>query len=137
MHQPRTFRETANAACLTQFNNPFRTQKELTLFLVYNNNLTLLSLVWRQKRNQKSLLYPLTSFHPHPLLMTSSRLKRDLNDIKQAMTHIRGQHVQDSAIAAYQPSSRDPYGRDSGNNEISCLREENCQLKEALREPHS
>ena len=64
-------------------------------------------------------------------------LKRDLNDIKQAMTHIRGQHVQDSAIAAYQPSSRDPYGRDSGNNEISCLREENCQLKKALREPHS
>jgi len=54
------------------------------------------------------------------------------------MTLVSGSHIQDSAIAAYQPPLRDPYGRDNGNDEISRLREENRQLKAAaLREPHS
>ena len=138
MRQPRTFQEAENVARLTQIvQQSIQDANGTDALSRIQQQLYALVFGMATKEKSKEAFVSAYQFSPTPSADDKlARLERDLNDINQVMTRINGHHVQDSAVAAYLPSSRDPYGRDSGN-EISRLREENRQLKAALREPHS
>jgi len=59
-----------------QFNNPFRTQKELTLFPVYNNNLAIVSGMAKEKPKEASVspyqFSPQTSINESSLTFTGT-----------------------------------------------------------------
>ena len=134
VRQPRTFQEAENAARLTQtVQQSIQDAKGTDVFSRMQQQLDTLfsSLETKEKLKEGSV-----SAHKFsPQTSVDEQLANLRRDIKQVMTLVSGQHMQDSAIAAYQPSSRDPYGRDSGQDEISRLREENREHKAALREP--
>jgi len=136
MRQPRTFWEAENAAHLTQtVQQSIQDAKETdTVSRIQQQLDALVSSMAKEKPKEASVSDFQFSL-PTSVDDKLERLERDMKDIKQVMTIISGPHIQGSAIAAYQPSSRDPYGRDNGNDEISLLREEICQLKAILREP--
>ena len=138
MRQPRTFQEAENVARLTQIvQQSIQDANGTDALSRIQQQLYALVFGMATKEKSKEAFVSAYQFSPTPSADDKlARLERDLNDINQVMTRINGHHVQDSAVAAYLPSSRDPYGRDNGN-EISRLREENRQLKAALREPHS
>ena len=132
MRQPRTFREAENAARLTQtVQQSIQDTKGNDALSRIQQQLDALVSGLAAKDKPKEASVSAYQFSPQTS-NDDDRLARPERDLKQVMTLVSGHHIQDSAIAAYQPSLRD---RDSGYDEISCLREEIRQLKAALREP--
>ena len=134
MRQPRTFREAENAARLTQtVQQSIQDAKGSdTLSRIQQQLDATVSGMTSDKPKEASV----SAYQFSPQTSVDDKLANLHKDIKQVMTLISGHHIQDSAIAAYQPSPRDPCGRNSGNDEMSRLREEIRELKAALREPH-
>ena len=131
MRQPRTFREAENAARLTQtVQQSLQDAKGNEALSRMQQQLDTLvsSLTTKEKPKEAAI----SAYQTSP--QASMEEKVDHLE-KQVMSLINSTYSYKTAIAAYQPTARDTYNRDSiKDDEINRLRDENRQLKAAQRD---
>lgn len=131
MRKPRTFREAENSAWLTQTvqQSPQNTKGNDALSRMQQRLDTLVSSL---ETNEKLTEATISAYQYSPQISMEEKLT---NLEKKVVTLFTGTHLHDTAIAAYQPTSRDNYTRDSTKDDaINRLREENRQLKAGQRD---
>jgi len=134
MRQPRTFREAENAARLTQtVQQALEDAKGSDALSCMQQQLDTLvsSLATKEKPKEATI----SAYQYSPQIAMEHKLTHLEKEMKQVMSFVAGKQVHDTAIAAYQPTPRDNYTRNSTNDdEINRLRDEIRQLKAVQRD---